>query len=447
MKSREQQHQATGTDDGIGGGLSRLGREVSEDLERAREREAVGTSSRVREKLLRRETPAFRAAQKKSKKPVVFVGTAALAVAASIALYAAWPSSPSSKPPVVVAAPVNAANPAPASLSFTIDTTPGTTGAFIAAPPAKELPVTFSDGSRVRLAPAARARVAQVGHDGARVLVESGTVHVAVVHRDEATKWAVEAGPFEVRVTGTKFDLSYDPNDTGTLIVKLEEGSVFVRGCGMGEGRRLNVGEQLRASCKDLSSNISPIGSASVDALPDAPIAAAPLKATAPSPAATPSSSSEVVALAKRGAHAEALAAAESNGGFAHTCESMTGSELLLLADAARYAGRFDRANEALSAARKRFAGSDSAAIAVFELGRIAMDVKRDLPAAGDHFETYLRERPTGSLAREALGRALEARQRAGDQARAERLAIRYLDAYPDGPHAKLAQKLRDESN
>ena len=145
--------------------------------------------------------------------------------------------------------------------------------------------------------------------------------------------------------------------------------------------------------------------------------------------------------LVQRGAHSEALAVAESRG-FGATCDALAGPDLLQLADAARYAGRFDRATEALEITRRRFAGSDSAATAAFELGRIAMDIRRELAAAGDHFETYLRERPTGSLAREALGRAIEARSRAGDHARAERLAVRYLAAYPDGPHAKLARKL-----
>lgn len=133
--------------------------------------------------------------------------------------------------------------------------------------------------------------------------------------------------------------------------------------------------------------------------------------------------------------------AAEANG-FATTCHTLTAEELLVLADASRYAGRFERADEALAAARRRFPGSDPAASAAFERGRIAMDVQRDLGPAADHFETYLREKPDGSLAREALGRALEARHRAGDNTRAGRLAVRYLAAYPDGPHAALARKV-----
>src|SRR5262249_18300744 len=133
-------------------------------------------------------------------------------------------------------------------------------------------------------------------------------------------------------------------------------------------------------------------------------IAAAPSPVSAPpaasrvatdeaAPAATaglvPRATQDIVGLARRGAHTEALMAAEA-AGFATTCDALSGPDLLILADASRYAGRFERANEALRAARRRFAGSDSAAVAAFELGRIAMDITSDLGVAGDHFEDYL---------------------------------------------------------
>jgi TolA-binding protein len=119
-----------------------------------------------------------------------------------------------------------------------------------------------------------------------------------------------------------------------------------------------------------------------------------------------------------------------------------TAAELLAAADAARYQGDSDLAIESLTTVRRRFAGTDAAASAAFELGRISFDARKDFARAGDWFDTYLRERPNGALAREALGRALEARHRGGDGARAEHLAVRYLAAYPDGPHAKLARKI-----
>jgi TolA-binding protein len=158
-----------------------------------------------------------------------------------------------------------------------------------------------------------------------------------------------------------------------------------------------------------------------VAALPDAP---APIAAKATAPVASSSAPPKVEKAEK----------------------APSAADLLLEADAARYAGDFDRAAGTLETVRARFPGSDAAASAAFALGRIAFDVRHDLVAAGDWFDTYLRERPSGAYAREALGRALEARHRSGDATRAEQLAVRYLAAYPDGPHAKLARKLAGAS-
>lgn len=445
--------------------LAELGAEVSSSLEDARAK--TDAASRVRERLLARQVPRLRSewrAEDRARESRRFAVVAALTLAATIAVTAffAWPRrGHDARRDERATAP---------RLSFVVgegsDEQRGAPGAFVAAPEAAETPLTFSDGSTLRLAPAARLRVSELEREGARVLLESGAVHVSVVHRDD-TRWAIEAGPFEVRVTGTRFDVLYDPASTG-LVVRMLEGSVFVRGCGLlgDEGRRLVAGEQLQVSCKDREVHVSstdaadPAGAAAgadaADHALGAVTAQGAASATPPAgaPAARPEAAaavtsaerapvapSAVVRLAREGAHAEALMAAEANG-FGATCEALSGTELLVLADSARYAGRFDRANEALENARRRFAGTDAAATAAFELGRIAMDVRRELSVAGDHFETYLRERPSGSLAREALGRALEARSRAGDGARAERLAVRYLAAYPDGPHAKLARRL-----
>ena len=436
--------------------LAELGSEVASSLDEARARRSA--ASRVRAKIVAREVPRLRTEWRRRgpssrlSSNVRFGLVAALTMAAAIALTAffAWPWKEMATAPRQEMATAPLAEP---PLSFVVGDERGTAGLFVAAPATGEKPITFSDGSELRLAPTARVRVAEVAREGARVLVESGTVRVSVVHaRTHETRWTVEAGPFEVRVTGTKFDVVYDPSSTG-LVVRMHEGSVVVRGCGLAGngGRRLVAGEELEVACKDdavtvgaedagEAANVAPAravapGTASASARTSTPTS------TSTSTTAGSSASESVMGLVRRGAHSEAMAAAEANG-FGATCDALSGAELLLLADAARYAGRFDRATEALEITRRRFAGSDAAATAAFELGRIAMDIRRELPAAGDHFETYLRERPSGSLAREALGRAIEARSRGGDLARAERLAVRYLGAYPDGPHAKLARKL-----
>src|SRR5262249_19863325 len=81
----------------------------------------------------------------------------------------------------------------------------------------------------------------------------------------------------------------------------------------------------------------------------------------------------------------------------------------------------------------------DEAANSAFAFGRIAFDAENDFEGATRWFETYLFERPRGPLAREALGRTLEALLRSHD-ARARTTAHTYLAQYPDGPHAPIAR-------
>jgi transmembrane sensor len=379
--------------------LARLGDEVSRDLEETRT--ASGGASRVRARLVTR-------APLRSQKPRLRIGriAGALAMVALMVLGVGFGLHSRTR-----------------ELTFN-----GSVGAFMAAPETKELPLSFSDGTRVVLAPSTRARVASITPKGARILVESGKLHADVVHTGDA-KWAVEAGPFEVRVTGTSFDVTWDPKDEA-IVVALSEGSVVVTGCTLGEGKRVVQGEQLRVSCKEAPAPATTAAAGATatpamtpDTLPDAPPAAPSATALA---ASSPSTK-----LAPPVAKPAVVEAAQP-----------TASELLAAADAARYQGDFDRAIESLNAVRHRFAGTDAAASAAFELGRITFDARRDFARAGDWFDTYLRERPNGALAREALGRALEARNRAGDATQAEHLAVRYLAAYPDGPHAKLARKI-----
>ncbi|MBX3228419.1 MAG: FecR domain-containing protein [Labilithrix sp.] len=414
--------------------LSELGSEVVSELDRARE--ASGAAARVRAKIATNIPPRLRAPVKRRVRPAAVVTS--LALAASIVLAIGFGVARRGQ-----TAAARMPEPAP-PISFTVAGSTGPAKSFIAA--ATETPVQFSDGSELRLAPAARVRVTETASNGARVLVETGSMHVSVVHREQ-TRWAIEAGPYEVRVTGTKFVVAWDPAKNG-LVVRMEEGSVVVKGCG-DEEQRLGAGESLVVSCKDgesSESNKSIESSESEkvqdeEAVPDEPAAAPAAPAAKPKPA---DPTRAIVAHARAGENAEAIAAAEEHG-YDATLGVLSGPELLLIANAARYSGKFDHANAALETARRRFPDTDAAAQAAFELGRIAMDVRRQLGPAGDHFEVYLRERPNGGFAREAMGRAIEARHGAGDDDRAERLAVRYLASWPDGPHAALARKLTGE--
>lgn len=304
-----------------------------------------------------------------------------------------------------------------------------------------EQSLRFSDGSSVVAGPHTTTRVMQVTSDGAHLTLERGRIEAHVVHRD-ASRWQVAAGPFVVRVTGTRFRVTWDPQ-TEKLAVKVSEGKVEVTG----DGRTKH--ELTAGSVLELSGNAA-------TSVQSALLGAEPKAAGAPS--AEPSAESardedELIRarkaadrradfreLSTAGHYREALAAVEQQG-FAATCESLGARDLLTLGSTARLAGRADRAREAYLAARRRFPNSPEAGISAFSLGRLASDAGRASDAIG-WFKRYLTEQPGGPLAREAAGRLIELLRQTGDEARAKQAAQSYLKWYPTGPHAVLARNL-----
>jgi len=147
--------------------------------------------------------------------------------------------------------------------------------------------------------------------------------------------------------------------------------------------------------------------------------------------------------LSTRGDYAGSLAAAEALG-FERLCETLPSSELLELASTARLVGRSERANTGYAAVRRRFAGSEDAASAAFHLGQLAFDGAHDYRAARHLFAAYLSECHGCALAPEALGRRMEAEQRLGELELARASARLYLERYPKGAHARLAQSIQE---
>ena len=121
-------------------------------------------------------------------------------------------------------------------------------------------------------------------------------------------------------------------------------------------------------------------------------------------------------------------------------CRAANQRELVALADAARLAGHVGHAHEALTMLRHRYPDSADAATAAFTLGRIAFERRGAYEEAAHWFATYLEEQPRGPLMGDAVGRLMEARQRAGDRAGARMDATRYLLRFPEGPYAPAAR-------
>ena len=118
-----------------------------------------------------------------------------------------------------------------------------------------------------------------------------------------------------------------------------------------------------------------------------------------------------------------------------------------MLGDTARFAGAGGRAAQALQGLRRRFPGDSRAAPAAFHLGRLAFDARGAYADAARWFAIYLAEQPGGGFAREAAGRLIEARERAGDLPGARDAARDYLSRHPAGPHAGKARDLLPDAS
>jgi len=331
-------------------------------------------------------------------------------------------------------------------VTYAVDGTALASGGFVQAPANADASVHFSDGSVVVLSPGTRGRVREVRERGARFTIETGTADVHVAKREGGADYIIEAGPYAVKVIGTRFTVAWDPSGDH-LHLDLAEGSVVITGPLAENGVGLRAGQiiDLDASgvrVHESSTEHVTAASTSGDAVDASPATA---EAVASSDAA-PSASS--TSAAPRGATwATEVAAGDYDAvlrdvdarGVAATLESVGAGELMTLADAARYGGRPGLANDALRAVRRRFPGTKPASTAAFLLERMAEDGGR-VDAALSLYDATLSE--GGTFAAEALGRKMMlVKRRSGDGA-ATPIARQYLSAFPRGAYADAARAL-----
>ena len=341
----------------------------------------------------------------------------------------------------------------------------GVPGAWIATAADRTMPVEFSEGTRFQVQPQSRVRVASVDAAGGRLVLEDGAIRAAVIHRPGA-KWSVDSGPFEVLVTGTRFEVRWNLA-AEELVVKLDEGSVAVSGPVIGDRLAVKAGQTLRVHRREgqfelVRENEAPTLPLPKPAVPSADPALPPddsagsPKDTAPRPSVGVAVSTSAPPpprsaprpswreLSAAGKFKAAIEAADQEG-FQRICAEGSAADLRDLADAARLSGDIPRSVQALTTLRGRFPGGDPAAEAAYLLGVIAFDARGEHPEAAQWFTRYLSERPRGRLAREAAGRLLEAEERSGHRDTARESARRYLRDYPGGPHAEMAKAILGE--
>jgi ferric-dicitrate binding protein FerR (iron transport regulator) len=333
-------------------------------------------------------------------------------------------------------------------------------GEWVAAPADAARRIDFSDGSSVSLEPRSGARVVALGADGARVSLERGTARVAVQRRKGA-RWQVDVGPYEVSVKGTRFVVGWDP-EAQLFTLTLGEGSVLVRGPLLDQGRTIAVDETVLVSVAEgrleilrggdaTAGDEAASGAATTAAAgtaverrgPEDEAAGRCTPADVPNRApAAPRPVENWRDLARAGRYETAIAAAERQGADA-IVRSATAADLLLLGDAARLSRKYDLADQSYLAIRARHPSSAESVSAAFALGRLAFDHQHLYVKAAKWLDVYLTEGGEGAaLAREALGRLMEAMERAGDPDGAKGAATRYLARYPQGPQAAAARRI-----
>jgi len=319
--------------------------------------------------------------------------------------------------------------------------------------------VRFSDGTRLQMEPHARGRIVDIDRRGAKVALYQGKVHVDVRHRANA-RWLFQAGPFEVRVHGTSFSISWNVA-TARFDLQMESGVVSVAGPISGGEMVLHAGQTLSVSLGDNGAGAgtaaAPVGGAPMGADRTAPAEAGPQ--IAPPAVANPAGSPRLDAtLPERaraamdwraqlaGGHASEVVADAERRGLGRVLARADSEDLAALADAARYVGQDGLARRALHTQRRRFPRSKRAAEASFLLGRLEDESAGGTARALAWYDHYLTEAPSGAYVSEALGRKMMVLERARRHDEAVTMAADYLRRFPAGSYAHAAEVIAGSS-
>jgi hypothetical protein len=367
---------------------------------------------------------------------------------------------------IVVAFVAVMARRAPLRLAASGTAPAGVTGRDLRADARSDLPLQFSDGSTITFRAGSAGSLQRLTRSGADVLLERGRLDAHVVHAD-ATLWLVHAGPFRVRVTGTRFAVGWL---APRLTVAVYEGAVVVDGASLGAGIPLRAGQRLTVDGGVVRTES--LAAAAVPGWPDGPAGRTSANdsdragssedgvesETGPfarrggtstrgsavdaprSLTAGPSRGRDWMSPAERGDYSAALSIARHSG-WNGLCAHLGARKLLMLGDVARYAGAPSEADRAFRSLIGRFPRDRLAADAAFSLGRLAFEAGKPGEAAR-WFRRYVDDWPNGPLAEQALGRLVECAMRMDDRAAARNAADAYLARAPNGPHAPLAHQV-----
>lgn len=332
--------------------------------------------------------------------PVLALGIFATAAVAAVALL--WPAPP---------------------VTFTIaGEGSGQLGATVIAPNSGTL-LAFSEGTTVAIKPRGRAKVVRTASHGAEVAVQSGTVQASVAHHS-STQWRFHAGPYEIFVTGTKFDLTWDAS-VKQLTLLMHEGRVLVSGGSISSPREVRQGESFVAGARE---------SERVSSLP-APVAPA-LAPVATSPTPVEPSPTRPMVPARR-----PLALLHPNAARTDAPSTSAASELFARADRVRLSGDERAAVKLFEQVAMQHPRSRLAGLASFAAGRLLLVRLSDPRAALVDLKRARRLGLGKPLDEDCHARIIEALGRLGNRNACAQEQALYLAAFPKGAHANIVAK------
>lgn len=363
----------------------------------------------------------------------VWMAPVALAAAALLA-YVAWPTS---------------------ELDYQVSGAVSEHG-YIQTAPSESARIEFSDKTLLTAHPKTRLRIVETQEHGARISLEQGTLNVAVIH-EKQTEWKFVAGPFQVHVTGTRFDLDWDAEHE-RLSVLLHEGSINVEGYAGSGLVEVNAGQRFLGDARSRTMQVHDVEVQNVESpgdsraarttspdhvslpsVPNAPPSTLNGDAVPRKPSSTPAESESWSSLISRGDFKRVVADAHRRG-VAQCISNCSAKDLNALADASRYIGETALAERALLALRSRFASSDGNR-AAFLLGRL-YEGQGKTSKALEFYDTALKQSPGGPFAPESLAGKMRAVSAVQGKAAAAPIAREYLRRYPSGVHAGVARQL-----
>ncbi len=313
--------------------------------------------------------------------------------------------------------------------------------------------IRLSDKSQINLQPHTTVRLAALSDGVVITRLSQGTLDVEVVHQ-EHTNYQFFAGPFLVKVVGTAFRLTYDPQ-TASMDLKMRTGEVEVMEPN-GSSRRVRAGQDVHLSLpaqsvdslEDLSSMDGSVHNGS-SALGDASMERAGSDrgdlrgADREGRNASGQSlrgSVDFHELAAQGRFAQIVQTAQAQG-IPSLLDNAPADQLQELAQAARYTGHLALAERVWLRMSARFSGKVSGLNATFFLGRL--DEQRGRQASAlSRYDTYLRSSPQGVYVQEAWGRKLQLSQKQLGAAAGAQVAQQYLARFPKGPYAATATSI-----